>query len=97
VKHRGGARVTARLIELALLIALPLAAHFIIPITVLISCPYPYLGLPVMLAGLLVSTAVSQAFRVAGTSVQLHEETSNLVTDGPFRYSRNPMCLGMLV
>jgi protein-S-isoprenylcysteine O-methyltransferase Ste14 len=97
VKHRGGARVTARLIELALLIALPLAAHFIIPITVLISCPYPYLGLPVMLAGLLVSTAVSQAFRVAGTNVQLHEETSNLVTDGPFRYSRNPMCLGMLV
>mgnify|MGYP001588075987 CR=1 FL=1 len=50
-----------------------------------------------MLAGLLLSTAASRAFRAVGTSVQLHGETSRLVTDGVFRFSRNPMYLGMLI
>jgi len=74
-----------------------LAAHFLIPTADVISSPYTYLGIPVMLAGLLVSSSASRAFRAAGTSVQLRGETSRLVTDGVFRYSRNPMYLGMLI
>jgi protein-S-isoprenylcysteine O-methyltransferase Ste14 len=85
------------LIELALLLLLPVAAHFVFPVAVVIPSPYVYLGIPVMLAGLVVSTAASRAFRVAGTSVQLHGEASRLVTNGIFRYSRNPMYLGMVV
>jgi len=97
VRSRGGARVVARFVELGLLLAFPLAAHFVIPIAVVIPSPCTYSGLPLMLAGLLLSTAASRAFRAAGTSVQLHGATSHLVTDGPFRYSRNPMYLGMLL
>jgi protein-S-isoprenylcysteine O-methyltransferase Ste14 len=97
VKHRGGARAAARLLELALLLAVPLVLHFIIPVAVLISSPYRYLGIPVMLASLVLSTAAGRAFHAAGASFQLHGETSRLVTDGPFRYSRNPMYLGMLM
>lgn len=97
MRTRGGARASARLIELALLLALPVAAHFLVPVAVVVPSPYIYLGIPVMLAGLLVSTAASWAFRWAGTSVQLHGDTSHLVTDGVFRYSRNPMYLGMVV
>jgi len=97
VRPQAGARVGARLVELALLLGLPVAAHFLVPVAVEIPPPYTYLGIPVMLAGLLVSAAASRAFRTAGTSFQLHGETSRLVTDGVFRYSRNPMYLGMLV
>jgi protein-S-isoprenylcysteine O-methyltransferase Ste14 len=97
VKDRGGARVTARLVELALLLAVPLVLHFAIPIAVPIPFPYTYLGIPVMLAGPLLSIAASRAFRAAGASVQLHGGTPRLVPDGPFRYSRNPMYLGMLL
>ena len=97
MRPRGSARASARLVELALLLALPVAAHFVLPVAVVIPSPYTYLGIPVMLGGLLLSTAASRAFRAAGTSVQLHGETSHLVTGGVFRYSRNPMYLGMLV
>lgn len=97
MKDRGGARVAARLVELALLLAVPVVLHFIIPIAVLIPFPYTYLGIPVMLAGLLLSIAASRVFRAAEASVQLHGGTPRLVTEGPFRHSRNPIYLGMLM
>jgi len=97
MNRRSGARSAASLIELAALLALPVMGHYVLPITVLLPAPYTYLGIPVMVAGLLVATAATQAFRTAGTSVQLHGKTSHLVTDGPFRMSRNPMYLGMLM
>jgi protein-S-isoprenylcysteine O-methyltransferase Ste14 len=74
-----------------------LVLHFAIPIAVLIPFPYTYLGIPVMLAGLLLAIAASRAFRAAGVSVQLHGGTPRLVTEGAFRYSRNPMYVGMLL
>lgn len=45
------------------------------------------------LAGLLVIPAI-RAFRRAGTRPEPWKPTTALVTDGPFRFSRNPMYLG---
>jgi len=36
-----------------------------------------------------------RAFRRAGTNVPPHKPATAIVTDGPFRYSRNPLYLGL--
>lgn len=49
-----------------------------------------------MLLGLALAIWAAMTFRRAGTSFQLHGESSTLTTSGPFRISRNPMYLSML-
>ena len=36
-------------------------------------------------------------FRIAGTAIKPYEQSSALVTEGPYRVTRNPMYLGMVV
>lgn len=52
-------------------------------------------GSVVVLAGLLLTVWGAGVFGKAGTTVHPHEQPSTLVTSGPFRFSRNPMYLGM--
>jgi protein-S-isoprenylcysteine O-methyltransferase Ste14 len=53
------------------------------------------LGVVVFLAGgWLMFTALS-SFRTAGTPPDPHEPTKALTFDGPYRFTRNPMYLGM--
>jgi protein-S-isoprenylcysteine O-methyltransferase Ste14 len=92
-----GHRVSARILEVAILIALPVLFHYLIPIIILIPKPYSYLGVFVMLLGLGLMTWAAMLFRKAGTSFQLQGESSSLVISGPFRLSRNPIYLGMLI
>jgi len=91
--HRGGAGI----LEVAILIALPLLFHYLIPIRIVIPPPYSYTGAIVMLLGLGLMIWTARVFRKAGTGFQLQGGGSILVTSGPFRFSRNPMYLGMLV
>lgn len=46
------------------------------------------------IAGGLAVTGI-RAFRRAGTNVPPHKPATAIVTDGPFRYSRNPLYLGL--
>ncbi len=50
-----------------------------------------------MLLGVTLSMWASSTFRRAGASYQLRGESSVLVSSGPFRISRNPMYLAMLL
>jgi len=88
---------TGRILEAVILIALPILSHYLIPMKVVIPKPYTYLGLVLMLMGLALDTWAAMLFRKAGTGIQLQGGNSVLVTSGPFRYSRNPMYLGMLI
>lgn len=59
---------------------------------------YPWIGLAVFFAGLLISASGRFAFARAGTEVvPVSAKNSVLVTTGPFRFTRNPMYLGILV
>jgi protein-S-isoprenylcysteine O-methyltransferase Ste14 len=87
----------AWVVEVAILIVLPVLAHCTIPVMIVIAPPYSSLGAAVMVLGLGVMMWTAKMFRQAKTGFQLREGGTALVTSGPFRFSRNPMYLGMLL
>jgi protein-S-isoprenylcysteine O-methyltransferase Ste14 len=96
-EKKKGHRRCAGIIEIAILVILPLLLHYLIPIRIVIPPPYSYLGAIVMLLGLGLMVWAARVFRQAGTGFQLEGGGSVLVTTGPFRFSRNPMYLGILI
>jgi protein-S-isoprenylcysteine O-methyltransferase Ste14 len=96
-KSRQGRRRSSGIVEIAILLVLPLLLHYLIPIGIVILPPYSYTGAIVMLVGLGLMIWAARVFQKAGTGFKLEEGGSALVTSGPFRFSRNPMYLGILI
>jgi protein-S-isoprenylcysteine O-methyltransferase Ste14 len=92
-----GRRRSSGIIEIVILLVLPLLLHYLIPIRTVIPPPYSYAGAIVMLVGLGLMIWAARVFQKAGTGFQLEKGGSALVTSGPFRFSRNPMYLGILI
>jgi protein-S-isoprenylcysteine O-methyltransferase Ste14 len=63
----------------------------------LIEFPHNLLGLVPLLAGLVVILWADQLFKRYQTTVKPFRESTRMVTEGPFRISRHPMYLGMLL
>jgi protein-S-isoprenylcysteine O-methyltransferase Ste14 len=76
-------------------ILLMLILHFVFPIIQIVPTFWKLLGFLPLMLGLALSFAAERQFRQVGTTVHPSGETSQLVTDGYYRYSRNPMYLGM--
>ncbi|MCJ7700534.1 MAG: isoprenylcysteine carboxylmethyltransferase family protein [Anaerolineales bacterium] len=81
-----------------LLIALSvmLGLHFIYPGFSVIPTPWKLFGLLFLGIGIGISYAAEAQFHRANTAVKPFEEPAALVTDGMFRFSRNPMYLGFV-
>jgi len=97
MKRRHSSTTIAKTLEFAILLALPVISHYLFPLMAVVPRPYNYLGLVVMVLGVVLSFQASAAFRRALTGFQLRGATSSLVTTGPFAFSRNPMYLGFLL
>lgn len=77
-------------------------ADFLMPVSILPDrLQYP-LGIAVMLASGAIMPFVLIRFRRDRTSFDARQPTSSIITDGPFRYSRNPsyvaltmLCIGI--
>lgn len=90
-------RSVSRMVEATILLVLPILLHLLVPLKTLVPKPFGYVGTALMLLGLALSIWAASTFRSAGTGFRLHGETSALATSGPFRMSRNPMYLAMLI
>jgi protein-S-isoprenylcysteine O-methyltransferase Ste14 len=53
-------------------------------------------GVAILLGALLMAAGVAR-FNRAGTNIPPHKPTTALVTDGPYRYSRNPLYVSLLL
>jgi len=72
-------------------------AHRLVPLAELVPAPWNYSGLVVMAFGLFMSATAANLFRRAKTPVIPFEKSTALVMNGWFRYTRNPMYLGMVL
>ncbi|MBY5754329.1 isoprenylcysteine carboxylmethyltransferase family protein [Rhizobium leguminosarum bv. viciae] len=61
------------------------------------AMPAGGLGSIVFLAGLALLIWAAATFRRAGTQVQLSRPTTTIVDEGPYRFTRNPIYIGMFL
>ena len=76
---------------------LTIGLHFILPIMQLIYFPYKYSGILLMGIGIWLNLWADGLFKRKNTTVKPFEKSSALILEGPFRFSRHPMYLGMVV
>lgn len=81
----------------ALAILLMVLMHRVLPIVDLVDPPRSRLGWVIVVAGVALAAWGRQRFARAGTNVVPFSPSTALVTDGPFRFTRNPMYLGMML
>ncbi len=62
----------------------------------LIAAPWQWLGIIPITAGVIVAMLAARQFGRVGTNIVPLTPSSTMVTDGMFRWSRNPMYVGMI-
>ncbi len=68
-----------------------------LPLYVFIHAPWRYAGVLVTLTGIAMAAYSAGLFKKAETGIVPFDEATTLVTGGLYRYTRNPMYLGMIV
>jgi len=76
---------------------LGIGLHFVLPVKQLIHFPYKYIGILLMGIGIWLNIWADGLFKRKNTTVKPYEKSSVLVSEGPFRFSRHPMYLGMVI
>lgn len=97
MRRTRGHLIIARTMGVMILLVLPLFFHYVLPIIHLVPTPCTYCGMALMLLGLTLGIVTAKTFRRIGAHFQLHGRSSALATSGPFKLSRNPMYLSMLI
>jgi protein-S-isoprenylcysteine O-methyltransferase Ste14 len=70
--------------------------HVSVPILRWLDWPWNSIGIVPLALGVAMAVIGAGQFKRAGTNIKPFTDSSVLVTDGVFRYSRNPMYVGML-
>ena len=71
--------------------------HYIWPEKVVFDWPWRGIGLMLMAVGLALSVWGVWVFKKAGTTVKPFRESSGIVQEGPYRFTRNLMYLGLVI
>src|SRR3974377_1242979 len=78
-------------------LAFAVLASFLFPLPVRIPPAARIAGLLPIAAGIALNLIADRQFKRRGTTVKPFQRSSALITDGAFRWSRNPMYLGMVL
>lgn len=70
---------------------------WLLPLAIVISYPWTWFGAPLILLGMVPAIYINSVFRKCGTTIKPFHESSALITDGLFRFSRNPIYVGMTI
>lgn len=73
------------------------ALHVLFPLALVIPGPLRRIGPILMLAGGALDVWAALLFRRAGTAIRPFQPALVLVGQGPYRFTRNPMYLGMVL
>jgi protein-S-isoprenylcysteine O-methyltransferase Ste14 len=71
-----------------------LILHWLLPVALLPGRAARLLGLAILVASALLVRAAEAAMKRAGTDPRPNHPSLAVVTDGPFRFTRNPMYVG---
>ena len=80
-----------------LAIAMMIALHHFLPIYRLLGPAWFYPGLLLIVGGVLLAVVAERLFARAGTGVRPFTPSTAVVASGPYRFTRNPMYLGMMI
>ena len=89
-----------RLLPPTLVVLLAIAAAFasrLGPVAEFPPSTWRWAGVPLIVAGLALSTLGSRRFATIGTNIKTFDDPDVLVDDGLFAVSRNPMYLGFVL
>jgi len=78
-----------------LALILIIGAHLIFPITLIISPPYTYSGIILVVFGIIMNLWADSLFKKMNTTVKPNKSPTSMITSGPFKISRHPMYCGM--
>ena len=73
------------------------ALHYGAPMARWLYPPWTLVGIAVNVLGLALMAGAAGLFRRLGTGVRPFTDATTLVATGPFRFTRNPMYLGMVL
>ena len=76
-------------------LVLLLGLGLILPCGKVIPSPYNWTGILLIIFGFVLNIWADSLFKTFKTTVKPDQEPTYLITGGPFRFSRNPMYLGM--
>lgn len=68
-----------------------------LPVQSIITSPFNYSGIFVGFCGLALTANGALSFKKAGAAIKPFETSTVLVTNGLYRFTRNPMYLGMVL
>jgi protein-S-isoprenylcysteine O-methyltransferase Ste14 len=78
-------------------LASTIALHHALPVARVVPSPYVHAGWLLVVAGVVLVLWCAFLFRRAGTAIKPFRESSALITNGPYRWTRNPIYAGMVI
>ncbi len=70
---------------------------YFFPIYDYVSPPIVYVGIIAVLCGIVIAAVAARMFKEADTGIKPFDEATALVTGGFYRFTRNPMYMGMFL
>jgi len=78
-------------------ILLIIILHLLLPVLFIVTRPWNYAGVVLIILGLIIAKIVSKSFDKAKTEIHTFKTPKQMVTSGLFQYSRNPIYLGFTI